>query len=121
MYHMSLMKVADAARMLNVETSTIYVYIARGMPHIRLSPRCIRFEEEDIGEWVEKCRSIAGKMGDMKSLSCKADADYTAFAHRTRPKPKRSNGKRNSAAKSSGLTNLVAFPSTASNKRSRGI
>jgi hypothetical protein len=25
------------------------------------------------------------------------------------------------AAKSSGLTNLVAFPSTASNKRSRGI
>lgn len=114
---MGLLKISDAARLLNVEETTVYTYVAKGMPHVRLSPRCIRFKQEQIDAWIEQCQSQKTAGGDTTSSSCRADADFTAFALRTRPKPKRSNGKRSSGAKSSGLTNLVAFPNTASNKR----
>lgn len=112
-----LLKIADAARILNVEPSTVYSYVERGMPHIRLSPRCIRFEEQDVKAWIAKCRSQKTNVGDTMSSSCREADAFTAFAHRTRPRPKRSNGKQSSERKSSELTNLVEFPNTASNKR----
>lgn len=112
-----LLKVVDAAKLLNVEPSTVYAFVARGMPHVRLSPRCIRFEELDVRAWIAKCRSTKTNEGDTTSSSCREADAFTAFARRTRPNPKQQNGKRNSGKKSSELTNLVAFPNTASNKR----
>ena len=111
-----LLKVADAAKLLNVDPSTVYSYVARGMEHVRFSPRCIRFKLEHVSAWIDKCQSTKEKMADTRSPSCKGGDEFTAFAHRTRPKPKQRNGKTGSGEKSSGLTNLVAFPNTASNK-----
>lgn len=112
-----LLKVAAAAQILNVTPHAVYNYVAKGMPHIRLSPKCIRFREDDIRAWVETCRFTKTNADVGKSLSCKEGDAFTAFARRTRPRPKPQNGKPNSGAKSSGLTNLVEFPNTASNKR----
>lgn len=111
-----LLTIPDAARLLNVKPATVYTYVARGMPHVRLSPRCIRFEEKDVLAWITRCRSTRTVVGGIPSNSAKAGGEFTAFALRTQPKPKLSNGKRNSVGKSSGLTNLVDFPSTAYNK-----
>ena len=110
---MSLLKIPDAARLLNVKPSTIYSYLEQGMPHIRFSPRCIRFEEKDLQAWVAQCRYAKTSGGDMKSNSAKGVGEFTAFALRTRPTPKPKSGKPNSGQKSSGLTNLEDYRNTA--------
>jgi predicted DNA-binding transcriptional regulator AlpA len=85
---MALLKAADVARLLNVRPSSVYSFIGRGMPHIRLSPRCIRFEEKDVTAWIEQCRTVNTPFVEQRSpllpLS-KGDREYTAFVNK-RPK-----------------------------------
>ena len=90
---MSLLKIADAARLLNVETTTVYAYIARGMPHIRLSPRCIRFEEQDLKAWVEQCRSTRTSAAAGTSPLCKGEGEFIALLRKAPAKAPRKNSK----------------------------
>ena len=112
-----LLKIPEVARLLNVAPSCVYAYVARGMPHIRFSPRCIRFEEQDVKTWVEECRSRKTSADAGKSSFAKGESAFIEFVRKAPPGRKRSNTKLSSGQKSSGLTNLVSFPTTRSAKR----
>jgi len=49
-----LLTVEQAAQILCLTTSSIYMRIARGqIPHIRLGPRTVRFDEDELLAWVQ--------------------------------------------------------------------
>lgn len=53
-----------AAEALGVSVSTVYAWIeavpAR-LPHVRLGPRCVRFDPVELAHWIEERRQPAGE------------------------------------------------------------
>mgnify|MGYP001158301090 CR=1 FL=1 len=50
-----LLRYEETAKRLNVKVSTLYSWVRDGrIPHIRLGPRCIRFDEVEIDRWVRE-------------------------------------------------------------------
>lgn len=48
-----LLDAAEAARLLNVPRSTLYELVrSRGLPHVRIGKRGLRFTREGLQEWV---------------------------------------------------------------------
>lgn len=49
----SLMTADQAARLLHVPRSTLYELVrSRGLPHVRIGRRGLRFTREDLARWV---------------------------------------------------------------------
>jgi excisionase family DNA binding protein len=50
-----LLDSAEAARLLNVPRSTLYELVrSRGLPHVRIGRRGLRFTRSGLQEWVAK-------------------------------------------------------------------
>lgn len=51
----SLMTADEAARLLHVPRSTLYELVrSRGLPHVRIGRRGLRFTRADLAQWVEQ-------------------------------------------------------------------
>lgn len=49
----SLMTADEAARLLHVPRSTVYELVrSRGLPHVRIGERGLRFTRSDLGIWI---------------------------------------------------------------------
>jgi excisionase family DNA binding protein len=49
----SLMTADEAARLLHVPRSTLYELVrSRGLPHVRIGERGLRFTRTDLARWV---------------------------------------------------------------------
>jgi len=49
----SLMTADEAARLLHVPRSTVYELVrSRGLPHVRIGERGLRFTRSDLGGWI---------------------------------------------------------------------
>ncbi len=45
----------EAAKLLNVPRATLYELVrSRGLPHVRIGERGLRFTREDLQEWVRQ-------------------------------------------------------------------
>lgn len=54
------LKYAQAAVLLSVKVPTLYSWVSRGLiPHVRLSPRVVRFRRDDLERWLEQRRFLA--------------------------------------------------------------
>jgi excisionase family DNA binding protein len=50
-----LMTAAEAARLLHVPRSTLYELVrSRGLPHVRIGSRGMRFTRSDLARWVRE-------------------------------------------------------------------
>jgi excisionase family DNA binding protein len=50
-----LLNAAEAARLLHVPRSTLYELVrSRGLPHVRIGRRGLRFTRTDLARWVEE-------------------------------------------------------------------
>jgi excisionase family DNA binding protein len=50
-----LLDAAQAARLLNVRRTTLYELVrSRGLPHVRIGERGLRFTRAGLAEWVEQ-------------------------------------------------------------------
>jgi excisionase family DNA binding protein len=48
-----LLTAAEAARFLHVPRSTLYELVrSRGLPHVRIGDRALRFMPADLEEWI---------------------------------------------------------------------
>jgi excisionase family DNA binding protein len=48
-----LLDASEAARLLNVPRATIYELVrSRGLPHVRIGVRGLRFKRADLQEWI---------------------------------------------------------------------
>ena len=48
-----LLTASEAARLLHVPRSTIYELVrSRGLPHVRIGERGLRFTRSDLGSWI---------------------------------------------------------------------
>lgn len=48
-----LMTAEEAARLLHVPRSTVYELVrSRGLPHVRIGERGLRFTRSDLGGWI---------------------------------------------------------------------
>jgi excisionase family DNA binding protein len=57
-----LIRAAEAAELLGVETRTIYNWVAANrIPVVRLSPRTIRFDPEALRSWIQDHVELAGE------------------------------------------------------------
>lgn len=53
--HQTLVGYADAARYLGVPLGTLYWWVAeRCIPHTRLGPRSVRFDLDELRDWVAR-------------------------------------------------------------------
>ena len=51
----SLMTADEAARLLHVPRSTLYELVrSRGLPHVRIGDRGLRFTRSDLESWVSE-------------------------------------------------------------------
>ncbi|HEY0278380.1 MAG TPA: helix-turn-helix domain-containing protein [Solirubrobacterales bacterium] len=49
------MTAAEAARLLHVPRSTLYELVrSRGLPHVRIGSRGMRFTRSDLARWVRE-------------------------------------------------------------------
>ncbi len=49
-----LISYREAAAMLGIAVGTLYSWVSRHrIPHIRMSPRCVRFDKVAIGDWID--------------------------------------------------------------------
>lgn len=49
----SLLTADEAARLLRVPRSTLYELVrSRGLPHVRIGERGLRFTRSDLGDWI---------------------------------------------------------------------
>jgi excisionase family DNA binding protein len=49
-----LLDAEEAAQLLNVPRATLYELVrSRGLPHVRIGERGLRFTRQGLGEWVE--------------------------------------------------------------------
>jgi excisionase family DNA binding protein len=49
----SLMTADEAAQLLHVPRSTVYELVrSRGLPHVRIGERGLRFTRSDLGSWI---------------------------------------------------------------------
>lgn len=50
-----LLTAAEAARLLHVPRSTLYELVrSRGLPHVRIGDRALRFTRADLEEWIKR-------------------------------------------------------------------
>jgi excisionase family DNA binding protein len=50
-----LLNYVQVAEMLNIPKGTIYSWVStKRIPHIRLSPRCVRFSADDLTTWLSE-------------------------------------------------------------------
>ncbi len=50
-----LLNADEAAKLLNVPRATLYELVrSRGLPHVRIGERGLRFTREDLQEWVRQ-------------------------------------------------------------------
>lgn len=57
---MNLLNYADAADLLNIPRSTLDGWVhRREVPHIRLSPRTVRFDRDELIQWL-RARHVHG-------------------------------------------------------------
>lgn len=48
-----LLTYKEAAKLLNVRKGTLYAWVSeRRIPHVRLSPRLVRFDEATLLQWL---------------------------------------------------------------------
>ncbi len=53
-----------AARLLGVPRGTLYAWVSEGrIPHIRFSKRMVRFDPDEIEDWVD-ARRVAARAGE---------------------------------------------------------
>jgi excisionase family DNA binding protein len=49
----SLLTADEAAQLLHVPRSTVYELVrSRGLPHVRIAERGLRFTRSDLGSWI---------------------------------------------------------------------
>lgn len=49
----SLLTADEAAQLLHVPRSTVYELVrSRGLPHVRIGERGLRFTRSDLGSWI---------------------------------------------------------------------
>jgi len=49
----TLLTADEAARLLHVPRSTVYELVrSRGLPHVRIGERGLRFTRSDLGSWI---------------------------------------------------------------------
>lgn len=60
-----LLSYADAARFLGLPIGTLHAMVSqRGIPHVRLGPRLVRFSRDALGVWLaERAVPCAAKKG----------------------------------------------------------
>lgn len=57
---MNLLSYSDAADLLHIPVSTLYGWVhRREVPHIRLSPRTVRFDRDELIQWL-RARHVHG-------------------------------------------------------------
>jgi excisionase family DNA binding protein len=50
-----LLDANEAARLLHVPRSTLYELVrSRGLPHVRIGPRGLRFTRADLARWISE-------------------------------------------------------------------
>ena len=55
--HKELITYSQAARYLGLKMGTLYAMVSRRqVPHVRLGPRLVRFDPQELQEWVEARR-----------------------------------------------------------------
>ncbi|MEK4139616.1 MULTISPECIES: helix-turn-helix transcriptional regulator [Paenibacillus] len=54
-----LVNVKQIGNRLGVSRGTIFRLMREGMPHKKLTPRTLRFDEDEVLEWVEKIQKKA--------------------------------------------------------------
>lgn len=48
-----LLTADEAARLLHIPRSTLYELVrSRGLPHVRIGDRALRFKRSDLEEWI---------------------------------------------------------------------
>lgn len=53
----TLMNYPAAARVLGIPLGTLYCWVSRkAIPHVRLGPRLVRFDEEELRNWLNSKR-----------------------------------------------------------------
>ena len=58
---MNLLDYTEAAELLGVQRGTLYAWVSqRRVPHVRFSPRCVRFDKAELQRWVEGQRAKPG-------------------------------------------------------------
>ena len=56
---MKLITYTQAAALLNLPLGTLYAWVhQKRVPHIRLGPRTVRFDESELRSWVETRRAV---------------------------------------------------------------
>ena len=50
----ALDKKRDIAEMINVSVRSVDNLIADGCPHIKLTPRCVRFDRAEVKAWLKQ-------------------------------------------------------------------
>lgn len=54
---MTLLSYTQAAAKLAVPVGTLRAMVSRKrVPHIRLGPRVVKFDEAELDRWIESCR-----------------------------------------------------------------
>lgn len=57
-----LLKISEVAALLGLSVGTIYHLVSqRRLPCIRLSARCLRFSEDELGRWIEEKQARASR------------------------------------------------------------
>lgn len=52
-----LLTYEEAGRLLNLPIGTLYAWVSqRRIPHVRLSGRVVRFDEDELGRWLAERR-----------------------------------------------------------------
>ena len=52
---MNLLNYDELSKKISVKKSTLYAWVSQNkIPSLRFSNRCVRFNEEDIFEWIEE-------------------------------------------------------------------
>jgi excisionase family DNA binding protein len=61
-----LLDVREAAALLKISPGSLYHWLSedRGLPVVRLSPRCVRFRRSDLEEWISE---KSARMNDIQS------------------------------------------------------
>ncbi len=56
---MMLVDVKQIGNRLGVSRGTVFRLMKEGLPHKKLTPRTLRFDEDEVLEWVEKIQQKA--------------------------------------------------------------
>jgi excisionase family DNA binding protein len=58
---MNLVNYDEAAKFLNVAKGTLYGWVhSKWIPHVRLSPRVVRFDLDELAQWARSPKPTQG-------------------------------------------------------------